>query len=239
MDDPGNAAPSVSETSERQAVVTALIAAVAAAASAILAVYATATWHAVTTHPVAFVGFLGTAALLQLKVIEVPDEGAVSFANVGMLGAAFELGTGPAMVVGAVAALMRFAAARGRLDRAIFDAATLALASATATATYHAAQALDTHPNDRFGPSVFAAAVFYLVNVGLLSTAMGLSDGVSPFQIWKQRFRWLAPFTLAAGPYAAVTVVVYKSIGITGILAMAIAPAALVAPVGRAMHWTR
>lgn len=227
----GHATAEAVDSQPGHAAVAALIAAAAGIAGAVLAVFAPATWHVLTGHPVAFVGFLGAAAFLQLRVIEVPEQGSVSFASTGMLGAAFALGIGAAMIVAVTAATVRFVAARGRLDRAIFDAANLALATATAAETYHVVHLLDQQPDDRFGPSIFAATAFFLVNVGLLSAAMGLSEGESPWTICRRRLLWTAPWALAAGPFAAVMVVVYERIGILGIVALAVAPGALVAPV--------
>ena len=235
----GNAAAEAVEAPNNHAAVAALIAGAAAAAGAILAVFAPSTGHAVTQHPLAFVGFLAAAAFLQLRVIQVPEQGTVSFASTGMLAAAFALGIGPGMCVAATAGAVRFVAARGRLDRAIFDVANLSLATATAAATYHVVGVLDQQPGDRFGPSLFAATFFFLVNVGLLSVAMGLTEGESPWTVCRRRLLWTAPWALAAGPFAAVMVVVYEQIGFLGIVALAIAPGALVAPVRRYTHFGR
>jgi hypothetical protein len=213
-----------------QSAVTALIVGVVVAALAVFAVFATHAAHAVVHRPGAFFGFLAVTVVLQLKVIEVPEEGAVSFASIGMLCAAFELGAGPAMLVAGAAAAVRWVTSRGRLDRALFDIATLALASAAAAGTHAGIGRLDHQPNDHLGPSLFAAALFFVVNVGLVSVAMGLSEGERPFQIWKRRFRWMTPWALLSGPFAAVLLVVYEQVGWVGIVAAAVAPLALTTP---------
>ncbi|HEY6016315.1 MAG TPA: hypothetical protein VIU16_05980 [Gaiellaceae bacterium] len=234
----GNAAPAPAEAVAHDGLVAALLAGTAAAAAAAIAVFAPDAAHAIADHPVEFVGFLAAAAFLQLRVINVPEQGAVSFASIGMLGAAFSLGPGAGALVAVTAAAVRFVSARGRLDRAIFDAGMLALATVAAEGTFHLAHALDTQPDDRFGPSIFAAAVFYVVNTGMLSVAMGMAEERRPFQVWKERLRWLAPYVLAAGAYAELAVVLYDRIGILGIVALAIAPAALVTPVRRRTFWS-
>jgi hypothetical protein len=119
----------------------------------------------------------------------------------------------------------------------MFDVATLALAAAAAAATHDVVGVLDRQPNDHFAPSIFAAAVFFVVNVGLVSLAMGLSEGESAFQIWKRRFRWLTPWALASGPFAALTVILYEQIGWVGIVGMAVAPWALTSPVRHRAVW--
>jgi hypothetical protein len=216
-----------------------LVAGVAGLAAAVFAVFAVSTGAVIADHPAGFFGFLAATIVLQLKVVQVPEEGAVSFASIGMLGTAFAFGTGPAMAVAAVSALARFAHVRGPLDRTIFDAGTLALASAAAAGTFHAVGVLDAQPHDRFGPSIFAAAAFFVVNVGLVSVAMGLAEGRSPFQVWQRRFRWMTPWALAAGPFAAVAVVVWDRAGAVGIVALAIAPLALVLPASRRTYWMK
>jgi hypothetical protein len=233
----GPAAPATAADPDSTGAVAALIAAVAAAAAATCAAVAVPGIESIAEHPTAFAGFLIATVVLQTKVIEVPEEGAVSFASIGMLGTAFALGTGPAILVAAAAGLARFAVSRGRLDRAIFDVGALALASAAASGTFIVVGALDKQADDRFGPSLFAAAAYFVVNVGLVSVAMGLSEGASPFQIWKRRFRWMTPWALAAGPFAAVVVVAWERIGFVGIVALAVAPWALMSPVRKRTLW--
>ena len=238
MQSHATAAPAPTEAVAHDGLVAALIAGTAAAAAAVIAVFAPDAARAIADHSVEFLGFVGAAAFLQLRVIEVPEHGAVSFASIGMLGAAFALGPGTGALVAVTAAAVRFASARGRPDRAIFDAGMLALATVTAEGTFHLAKALDSRPDDRFGPAIFAAALFYVVNTGMLSVAMGIAEERSPWQVWKERLRWLAPYTLAAGAYAELAVVLYDRIGILGIVALAIAPAALVTPVRRRTFWS-
>jgi hypothetical protein len=233
----GPAAPAAAADPDSRGGVAALIAGVAAAAAATFAAVAIPAAHAIGDHPTGFAGFLIATVVLQMKVIDVPEEGAVSFASIGMLGTAFALGTGPAILVAAAAGIARFVAARGRLDRAIFDVGALALASATAAGTFQLVAALDQQADDRFGPSLFAAAAYFIVNVGLVSIAMGMSEGDSPFQIWKRRFRWMTPWALAAGPFAAVVVVAWEQIGVVGIVALAVAPWALMSPVRKRTLW--
>lgn len=230
--------PPTGDAAPREAVVAALIGGVALAAGAVFATQAAATAHAVAHRPVAFAGLLVAACILQLHVIEVPGEGKVSFSSVAILAAAFYLGAGPGMLVAGTAIAVRVAATRARLDRGLFDVACLALAAAAAEGTFRLAHALDQQADDRFGPSVFAAALFYVVNVGLLSVAMGLAEGERPFRVWKHRFRWLAPWMLAVGPYAELTVALYREAGIVGIAGMVVMPFALVTPIRRRMYWS-
>jgi putative nucleotidyltransferase with HDIG domain len=64
-----------------------------------------------------------------------------------------------------------------------------------------------------------------LVNVGLLSLAISLADGQSQLAVWRERFRWLTPYYLTAGPLAVALVVAYETVGITGLMAFMLPPA--------------
>ena len=52
------------------------------------------------------------------------------------------------------------------------------------------------------------------VNLGLLSTAMGLSEGVNPLAVWRERFRWLTLYYLASGPLAFAMALAYDRMGV-------------------------
>jgi hypothetical protein len=74
-------------------------------------------------------------------------------------------------------------------------------------------------------PSIGAGAVYMLVNVGLLSLAISLADGESQLAVWRERFRWLTPYYLAAGPLALALAVAYETAGLPGLIAFTLPPA--------------
>ena len=51
------------------------------------------------------------------------------------------------------------------------------------------------------------------VNVGLLSLAISLAEGDSQLAVWRERFRWLTPYYLAAGPLALALAVAFETVG--------------------------
>ena len=67
--------------------------------------------------------------------------------------------------------------------------------------------------------------MFLTINLGLLSSAMGLSEGVNPIEMWRERFRWLTPYYVASGPLAFVMAYAYDRLGILGLAAFALPPA--------------
>src|SRR4051794_5290155 len=182
---------------------------VAAAAAAVFAVVAGDAADAVVARPSAFAGFLAATVVLQLKVIRIPEQGAFSCASIGMLAAGFELGAGAAMAMAVAAAAVRWIQTRGRPERRVLDMAVLALASAAAAGARHVQVLFGGHSADRFAAAVVAAGAFYIVNIGVLSVFMALSAREHPLGIWQRRFRWLTPWALLFGPYAAVFVAAY------------------------------
>jgi HD-GYP domain-containing protein (c-di-GMP phosphodiesterase class II) len=204
-----------------------LISLVASAWAAIIALTAVSAWHAVSARPWTFLTFCGLTIALQLAQVEVYGRGATSFASAGVLALGFAFTVGAAMVVAAILGLVVLVARRGRLNRGVFDAAQFGLAAAAGTALFHAVGPEDWPSAARIGPAVAAGALYMVVNVGLLTTAMSLAEGRSALEIWRERFRWLTPYYLSAGPLALALNVSYEKVGITGLLAFTLPPAAM------------
>src|SRR5690242_6158652 len=106
-----------------------LISVVASLATACLVVAAPSTWAHAHARPAAFVAFLGLTVLLQLVAIDVYNRGSISFANSGLLAMGFTFGPGAAMTCAALMGLINLIARRGRLNRAVFDAAQVSIAA--------------------------------------------------------------------------------------------------------------
>jgi len=209
---------------EPTAVVT-LIITVAGLTAALLAFWAPEIWATAGEDPVAFVSFALLAVGLTFTSVEIYERGAVSFAGCGLLATGFALGPGPAIVFAIMVAALNLARRRGRLYRAVFDAGTLALAAAAGAVVYDVLTSGSDNRLTGFVASVPAAIAFLTVNLGLLSTAMGLSEGVNPFAVWRERFRWLTPYYLASGPLAFTMALGYERLGVIGLAAFALPPA--------------
>ena len=110
------------------------------------------------------------------------------------------------------------------LYRATFDAGTLGLAAVSAALVYEAVTARFVSTFAGFLASLPAACVFLTINLGLLSSAMGLSEGVNPIAVWRERFRWLTLYYVASGPLAFVMAYAYGRLGILGLAAFALPP---------------
>jgi HD-GYP domain-containing protein (c-di-GMP phosphodiesterase class II) len=79
----------------------------------------------------------------------------------------------------------------------------------------------------RLGIAVIAGALFLVVNVGLLTVAMSLEEGVSTQVIWRERFRWMTPYSLAAGPLAYALLAGYERFGPLAVVIFSIPPASM------------
>jgi putative nucleotidyltransferase with HDIG domain len=216
-----------------------LISLVASAWTAIIALTAVDAWHAVSSRPWMFLTFCVLTIGLQLSQVEVYGRGATSFASAGVLALGFAFTVGTAMVVAAVLGLIVLVARRGRLNRGVFDAAQFGLAAGAGTALFHAVGAQHWSSGARIAPAFAAGALYMVVNVGLLTAAMSMAQGQSAVEIWRERFRWLVPYYLCAGPLALALNVSYEKVGITGLLAFTLPPAAMMFSVRQYVVRTR
>jgi putative nucleotidyltransferase with HDIG domain len=194
---------------------------VACAATTAQVLVAGSIWTAAREEPFALAAFVVLTMALQLVSIEVYGRGATSFASVGLLAVGFTFGPGPAMATGALMGLTNLVARHGRLNRGVFDAAQFMLAACAGAIVYEAFAATAV-PN--IVGAVGAGAAYMTVNVALLVLAIGLADGTPPVEVWRERFRWLTPYGIAAGPLAYALTSAYDALGMTGLVAFALPP---------------
>jgi HD domain len=202
-----------------------LIGAVAAGAAAALVVMAPDLADIALQQPGALVSFGLLALGLALVSVEVYGRGSFSFAGCGLLAIGIGLGPGPAALAGIAVCAVTFALRRGKLHRVIFNAGTMSLAAVTAAVVDDVLEPVFDAPVISLIPSIAAAAAFLFVNIGLLTTAMSLSERSNGLAIWRERFRWLTPYYLASGPLAYALVVSYDKMGVAGLAAFAVPPA--------------
>src|SRR5581483_7894918 len=160
-------------------------------------------------------------------------------ASAGLLAVGFTFTVGTAMAVGALLGMIVFVARRGRLNRAVFDAAQFSLAAGAGALVFSATGARDWPPAAQLAPAFAASAAYMLVNVPLLTAAMSMAEGRRPVDIWSERFRWLTPYYLCAGPLGLSLTVAYDKVGITGLLAFTLPPAAMMFSVRQYVTRTR
>ena len=212
------------DEAESLARVAPLIALVACAATGLFIARSDEAWHAAGSDPLGFAGFAAVTLVLQCVSVEIYGRGAVSFASTGLLALGFSFGARPAMLVAVAAAASRMVIGRGKVHRALFDAGSLALATAAGSSIY--ATIGTGRPSVGYlGAALAGSAAFLVVNVGLLALVMGLAEQASPLAVWRERFRWMTPYALAAGPLALALVLANDRVGLIGLFAFALPPA--------------
>jgi putative nucleotidyltransferase with HDIG domain len=217
----------------------ALITLVVSAASAVFVLLADEAWRAASEHPGQLIIFAGLAVALQLAAVEIYGRGALSFSGMGILATGFALGPGPGMVAAILVAVVNLFVQRGRLDRAAFNAANLSLSAAAAAGGYHLLGVQEWTTAARLVPAVAAGIIFMAVNIGLLSFAMSLAEGLTIQSIWRERFRWFTPYYLVSGPLALATTVAFEEAGLIGMLAFGLPPAIMMFSIRQYIARTR
>ena len=220
--------PATSDSASRQrdgSAVDVLISVVACVATALFTLTALSTWHTISARPGPYASFLALTLCLQLITVNVYGRGTLSVAGIGFLAVAFSFGVGPAAVAGVATALMHGLRVRGRVHRAIFNAATWSLSAAAAAAVFELTST-GSSTNARVIPAIVAGAVLWALNVGAMSYAMSLADGSSNVvALWRKSFAWVTPYYLAFGPLALASTIAYEKMGWFGLAAFALPPA--------------
>jgi HD-GYP domain-containing protein (c-di-GMP phosphodiesterase class II) len=178
-----------------------------------------------TQRPLVFVEFCLVAIALAWTPVEVFGRGSFTFAGAGLLATSFTLGVGAGMLAAFVVATVILVRSEGLLHRAAFNAATLSLAVAAGGGIFDLATQSGATGEVKLLAAVAAGAVFYLVNITLLSVVMGVSEHMSPLNVWRERFRWLAPYYLASGALGLAVALGFERLGVGGLAAFALPPA--------------
>jgi putative nucleotidyltransferase with HDIG domain len=210
---------------------------VTCAASVLIALTASRSWSHIAVCPGDFATFAVLTFVLQVVVVDVYGRGTVSTAGIGLLAIGMTFGVGPAAIVGAVCGFVLMARMRSPVHRGVFNAANFALSAAAAAGTY---ELFGTGHGAAYelGPSLAAAAAYSIVNSALLTTAMALSEGTKPFALWNERFRWLTPYYLIAGPFALAVVTAYQQVGLIGMVAFTAPPVMLLLTINQYVRKT-
>jgi hypothetical protein len=80
------------------------------------------------------------------------------------------------------------------------------------------ASGVDAHDwTGRLGPSMAGAAAAYVVNSGFVTMAISMDNGLDPFSVWSDRFRWLLPHYIVIGVLAVMMALAYDRWDIGGI----------------------
>ncbi len=153
-------------------------------------------------------GLLGASLLLSNFKLRLPlwrGVSTMSMACAADLLALMILGADVAMLTSSAGVLLQSALRVRRsqpLSRAAFSVASVAITVQTAGLVWR------TLGGDLAGPTLVplaaTTATYFIVNTGLVATAIGLSNGLSPLRAWYWEFFWSAPSYFLSGAAAGV-----------------------------------
>ncbi len=176
---------------------------------------------------------MGVLALMtvgtQSLAIEIYGRGRISTSAVVIMAGGMIFGMPAALFLASVVPVTVWVWNRSPLHRVLFDAGATTLAAAATVIVYE--QIAARIPGGALIPlaalAVVAALVYYLVNVGLISAAIGLSEGRSPFEVWDEKFRWLPLHYEVFGLLALLIALAYQALAIYGLISFLVPPVML------------
>jgi putative nucleotidyltransferase with HDIG domain len=176
-------------------------------------------------HSTAWKGILAVTVLValgQALAIRI-DQGSLSVAAVGSLAGAALAGPRPALLIAATIAVIGWSAGQERLHHLFFNIGTLSLSCLAAAGVFAAfEQTLGDRQVVLYAAGVAAGAAYFLVNTGLLASAVALEGHEAAWRAWRERFAWLTPHYLFYGFIGAMIAFLYDKVGISGLLVFAL-----------------
>jgi diguanylate cyclase (GGDEF)-like protein/putative nucleotidyltransferase with HDIG domain len=175
-----------------------------------------------STDVLGLVTIIVLVALGQVLSLEVEETGTISVSAVGALVAAAIIGPRAALPLALTMSAVEWSARRAVFHQLLFNVGALSLASLGAAAVF------SIHIGGSIGTGVFVASglvagvAYFVVDMGLVSAAVGLSGRVNPRRVWRERFAWLLPHYAVYGFIAAVIYEAYKPIGAWAIVVFAL-----------------
>ena len=174
-------------------------------------------------HP----GLIALAVLVaggQALSFELAEfEGAISVSAVGSLAGAAIFDYRAALPLALAAAIVDWTARRTALHHLVFNVATLSLASLASAAVFSLAHLMPSHERLMTAGVGFAAgAVYFGVNMSLVSVASALARQESPRRVFQERFAWLLQHYVVYGFIGGVMAVAYGAAGLYALAVFAV-----------------
>ena len=180
---------------------------------------------AVFGHSQEIIGLVTIIVLVglgQVLSLEVEETGSISVSAVGALAAAAIIGPRAALALALAMAAVEWSARRAVFHQLLFNVGALSLASLAAAGVF------SIHIHGRIGTAIFVASgliaglAYFVVNMGLVSLAVGVEGRESPMRVFRERFAWLMPHYAVYGLVAAVIYEAYDAIGAWAIIVFAL-----------------
>jgi diguanylate cyclase (GGDEF)-like protein/putative nucleotidyltransferase with HDIG domain len=153
------------------------------------------------------IGLVGGGQALALEL----DDGSVSVSAVGALAGAALYGPRAGLVLAITAAAVHWSAERISLHHVLYNMGALTLASLAAAGVFAVA---GTHEFAIAAAGLVAGAIYFGVNMGLISLAMAVEGRESWWSVFKERFAWLLPHYVVYGFIGGVMAIAYHAAGL-------------------------
>src|SRR4051794_26525110 len=158
----------------------------------------------------------------QVLSLEVEETGSISVSAVGALAAAAIIGPRAALALAVTMSAVEWSARRASFHQLLFNVGALSLASLAAAAVF------SVHLGGSIGTAIFVASglvaglAYFVVNMGLVSLAVGVEGRETPMHVFRERFAWLMPHYAVYGFIAAVIFEAYDAIHAWAIVVFAL-----------------
>jgi diguanylate cyclase (GGDEF)-like protein/putative nucleotidyltransferase with HDIG domain len=169
----------------------------------------------------AVLALVGAGQALSFELAEV--EGSLSVSVVGSLAGAALFDYRAALPLAVTIAVVDWSARRNSLHTVVYNIGTMALSSLAAASVFTIWSG--TGNAGRLVVAcigLLAGAVYFLVNMGLLSFASGVEGHESPWAVFHERFAWLLPHYVVYGFIGAVMGIGYEAVGLYGLAVFAV-----------------
>ncbi|OGO21195.1 MAG: hypothetical protein A2Z14_07860 [Chloroflexi bacterium RBG_16_48_8] len=155
--------------------------------------------------------------------IEVYDENTtVSTSAAPLISGILLFGPIGAGLLGTVVAVSALAHHRKGLGRIIFNISNQVIAGMACIGLVNLfGESLVVQPlHVQVALSILSAILVYGITTSLVSFAIHLNSGQAYWEIWKEKFRWLAPFYAAFGVVAFLFILGYHHAGLLGVISV-------------------
>jgi diguanylate cyclase (GGDEF)-like protein/putative nucleotidyltransferase with HDIG domain len=163
-------------------------------------------------------GLLAIIALVgfgQALALDVDEGGSISVSAVGCLAGAALFGPRVALALAITVVAVEWSARRGALHNTLFNIGALTLASLGAAGVFTLGNVLENGTAHRVlvaGLGLAAGAVYFAVNMGLVSLALALQGHERWWSVFRERFAWLLPHYLVYGFIGGVMALAYEAV---------------------------
>jgi diguanylate cyclase (GGDEF)-like protein/putative nucleotidyltransferase with HDIG domain len=166
----------------------------------------------------AIVALVGVGQALALEV----DDGTISVSAVGALAGAALFGPRAAVPLAIAVVAVEWSAKRGALHHELFNIGALSLASLAAAGVFAAAAETGVGDIVTVGAGLVAGAVYFGVNMGLISLASAVEGHERWLNVFRERYAWLLLHYVVYGFVGGVMAIAYHAAGFYALAVFAV-----------------